>query len=110
MEGRYCYKGSGPKGRGYVAFSGDLNEMGALKNQLGINQGNKSENKEGGGCRTRNGEALNSAFKGYYTKNSIWQDLGSKKGFTQNKSKVKTGSSGEPVLRDTLNVAVNESG
>ena len=26
-----------------------------------------------GGCRTRNGEALNSAFKAYYTKNGIWQ-------------------------------------
>jgi hypothetical protein len=33
---------------GYVAFSGDLNEMGAPKNELGINQGNKSENKGGG--------------------------------------------------------------
>ena len=34
MEGRYCYKGSGPKGEGYVAFSGDLNEMGAQKISL----------------------------------------------------------------------------
>jgi len=35
------------------------------------------ETKKEGGCRTRNGEALNSAFKGYYTKNGIWQDWGS---------------------------------
>jgi hypothetical protein len=45
---RYCFKGSEPKGRGYVAFSGDLKEMGAPKNELGINQGNKSGNKKGG--------------------------------------------------------------
>jgi hypothetical protein len=48
--------------------------MGAPKNELGINQGNKSGNRKEGECRTRNGEALNSAFKGYYTKNGIWQD------------------------------------
>jgi hypothetical protein len=48
VEGRDCYKGSGPKGKGDVAFSGDLNEMGATKNELGINQGNKLENKDGG--------------------------------------------------------------
>jgi hypothetical protein len=48
VGGRYCDKGSWPKGKGYVAFSGDLNEMGAPKKGLGINQGNKSENKEGG--------------------------------------------------------------
>jgi hypothetical protein len=52
---------------------GSQNQMGAPKNELGINQGNKSGNKKGG-CRTRNGEALNSAFRGYYTKNGIWQD------------------------------------
>jgi hypothetical protein len=51
--------------------------MGAPKNELGINQENKSRNKEEGECRTRNGEALNSAFKGYYTKKGIWQDWGS---------------------------------
>jgi hypothetical protein len=45
VEGRDCYKGSGPKGKGDVAFSGDLNEMGATKNELGINQGSKSRNK-----------------------------------------------------------------
>jgi hypothetical protein len=45
---RCCYKGSKPKGKEYVAFSGDLKGMGAPKNGLGINQGNKSENKEGG--------------------------------------------------------------
>jgi hypothetical protein len=44
------------------------------KNELGINQGNKSGNRKKGGCRTRNGKALNSAFKGYYTKNGFWQD------------------------------------
>jgi len=49
VEGRDCYKGSGPKGEGYIAFSRDLNEMGATKNELGINQGNKSRNKRGGG-------------------------------------------------------------
>jgi hypothetical protein len=103
-------KAVGRRGKGYVAFSGDLNEVGALKNQLGINQGSKSRNKREGGCRARKGEALNSAFGGYYTKNGIWQELGSKRGFTQNKPKAKTGSSGEPVLRDTLNVAVNEGG
>jgi len=48
VEGRDCYKGSGPKGKRDVAFSGDLNEMGATKNELGINQGNKLENKDGG--------------------------------------------------------------
>jgi len=83
--------------------------MGGPKNKLGINRVINQETMEGG-CRTRNGEALNSAFKGYYTKNGIWQVLGSKKAFTQNKPKAKTGSSGEPVLPDTLNVAVNESG
>jgi len=51
--------------------------MGAPKNELGINQGSKSGNKEEGGCITRNGEALNSAFKGYYTKKGIWQDWAS---------------------------------
>jgi hypothetical protein len=56
---------------------GSQNQMGAPKNELGINQGNKSRNEEEGGCRTRNGEALNSAFKEYYTKNGIWQDWGS---------------------------------
>jgi hypothetical protein len=45
---RYCYKGSEPKGKGYVAFGGDLNEMGAQKNELVISQGSKSGNKEGG--------------------------------------------------------------
>jgi hypothetical protein len=83
--------------------------MGALKISLEsirvVNQQTKR-----GGCRARKGEALNSAFMGYYTKNGICQELGSKKGFTQNKPKAKTGSSGEPVLRDTLNVAVNEGG
>jgi hypothetical protein len=49
VEGRDCYKGSGPKGKRDVAFSGDLNEMGATKNELGINQGSKSRNKRGGG-------------------------------------------------------------
>ena len=47
MGWRYCYKGSGPTGKGVVALVGDLNEMGALKNQLGINQGSKSETKKG---------------------------------------------------------------
>jgi hypothetical protein len=49
------------------------------KNELGINQGSKSETKKGE-CRTRNGEALNSAFEGYYTKKGIWQAQGSKNG------------------------------
>jgi hypothetical protein len=53
---------------------GSQNQMGAPKNELGINQGNKSRNEEEGECRTRKGEALNSAFKRYYTKNGIWQD------------------------------------
>jgi hypothetical protein len=34
--------------KGIITFRGDLNKVGAPKNQLGINQGNKSENKEGG--------------------------------------------------------------
>jgi hypothetical protein len=68
------------------------------------------ETKGRGDVELEKGEALNSAFGGYYTKNGIWQELGSKRGFTQNKRKAKTGSSGEPVLRDTLNVAVNEGG
>jgi len=42
-------KAAGRKGTGDVAFSGDLNEMGATKNELGINQGSKSRNKRGGG-------------------------------------------------------------
>jgi hypothetical protein len=46
VEGRDCYKGSGPKGKRDVAFSGDLNEMGATKNELGINQGSKSRNRK----------------------------------------------------------------
>jgi hypothetical protein len=33
-----------------------------------------------------------------------------KTGFTQKGPETKTGSSGEPVLRDTLNIAVNEGG
>jgi hypothetical protein len=37
----------------------------------------KIKKQRRGGCRTRNGEALNSAFKGYYTKKGIWQDWGS---------------------------------
>jgi hypothetical protein len=86
---RYCYKGSGPTGKGCVALSGDLNEMGAPKNQLGINQGSKSGNKEEGGCIARNGEALSSAFDEYYTKNSIWQDWGLKTGFSSKQAKSK---------------------
>jgi hypothetical protein len=63
VERRDCYKGSGPKGKRDVAFSGDLNEMGATKNELGINQGSKSRNKRGGGdVEPENGEALISAF------------------------------------------------
>jgi hypothetical protein len=84
--------------------------MGALKISLESIRVVNQQTKRRGGCRARKGEALNSAFVGYYTKNGICQELGSKKGFTQNKPKAKTGSSGEPVLRDTLNVAVNEGG
>jgi hypothetical protein len=58
---------------GYVTLVGSQNQMGAPKNELGINQG-KIKKQRRGGCRTRNGEALNSAFKGYYTKNGFWQD------------------------------------
>jgi hypothetical protein len=47
----------------------------------------KNQKTKKGECRTRNGEALNSAFKGYYTKNSNWQDWGAKEGFTRNKPK-----------------------
>jgi hypothetical protein len=72
-----------------ITFRGDLNKMGAPKIQLGINQGSKSGNKEEGGCRTRNGEALNSAFGEYYTKNGIWQDWGSKTGFSSQQAKSK---------------------
>jgi hypothetical protein len=78
-----------PKGKGCIAFSGGLNKGNAPKNQLGIYQGNKSGNKEEGGCRTRNGEALSSAFDEYYTKNSIWQDWGSKTGFFSKQAKSK---------------------
>ena len=84
--------------------------MGALKISLESIRVVNQETKGRGGCSARKGEALNSAFKGYYTKNGIWQELGSKRGFTQNKPKAKTGSSGEPVLLDTLDVAVNEGG
>jgi hypothetical protein len=35
--------------KGIITFRGDLNKMGAPKNQLGINQGSKSGNKEEGG-------------------------------------------------------------
>jgi hypothetical protein len=68
--------------------------MGATKNELGINQGSKSRNKKEGGCRTRNGEALISAFCGYYTKNAIWQEWSSikrdlpKKGLKQRQARV----------------------
>jgi hypothetical protein len=52
------------------------------------------ETKEEGGCRTRNGEALISAFWGYYTKNAIWQEWSSikrglpKKGLKQRQARV----------------------
>jgi hypothetical protein len=41
----------------------------------------KIKKQRRGGCRARSGEALNSAFKEYYTKKAIWQDTRSKKGF-----------------------------
>jgi hypothetical protein len=43
-------------------------------------------------------------------KTAVGKIEGQKQGFLQNKPKAKTGSSGEPVLRDTLNIAVNEGG
>ena len=77
MGKRCCYKGSKPKGKGYVAFNGDLNKMSAPK-KMGLESIRVINQKaKKGGCRTRNGEALNSAFKGYYTKKGIWQDWGS---------------------------------
>jgi hypothetical protein len=48
-------KAVGRRGKEYVAFSGDLNEMGALKNQLGINQGSKSTNKREGDVELEKG-------------------------------------------------------
>ena len=53
--------------------------MGWARQKLGfesIRVINQETDREGG-CRTRNGEALNSAFKGYYTKKGIWQGWGS---------------------------------
>jgi hypothetical protein len=48
--------------------------MGTPKISLELIRGINQETKKRGGCRTGNGEALNSAFRGYYTKNGIWQD------------------------------------
>lgn len=63
-----------------------------------------------GGCRTRNGEALNNAFERILHQKRHLARLGVKKGVYPKQAKAKTGSSGEPVLRDTLNIAVNEGG
>ena len=49
-------------------------------------------------------------LKNITLKTAVGKIGGQKQGFPHSKLKAKTGSSGEPVLRDTLNIAVNEGG
>jgi hypothetical protein len=50
--------------------------MGVPKNELGINRGNKSGNRKKGGCRTRNGDALNSALSDITPKTAFGKNGG----------------------------------
>ena len=75
--------------------------MGAPKNELGINQWNKSRNKEEGDVEPEMGKHWIVRLKDITPKKAFGKTGGQLNGIYPKGPAAKTGSNSEPVLRDT---------